>query len=65
MLDTVNNLGNLYKSQADYWSFDTDKTTFFTHLAQALCCLNRKVLICYSSNAAIDNLALKIEEADP
>lgn len=45
--------------------FGTGKTTFITFLTRCLALLGKKVLLCCSSNAAVDNLARRINEAAP
>lgn len=45
--------------------FGTGKTTFIARLTQCLVLLGKKVLLCCSSNAAVDILANKIEQANP
>lgn len=45
--------------------FGTGKTTFLTQLILALCALGIKVLVCCSSNTAINTIADKIEVTDP
>lgn len=45
--------------------FGTGKTSFIALLARCLKLLGKKVLLCCSSNSAVDTLASRIEEADP
>jgi hypothetical protein len=45
--------------------FGTGKTSFIALLTRCLKLLGKKVLLCCSSNAAVDTLAHKLEEADP
>ena len=45
--------------------FGTGKTTFIALLTRALAILGHKILLCCSSNAALDALAEKIETTDP
>jgi hypothetical protein len=45
--------------------FGTGKTSFIALLCRCLKLLGKKVLLCCSTNAAVDTLAHKLEEADP
>lgn len=45
--------------------FGTGKTSFIVLLTRCLKLSGKKILLCCSSNAAVDTLAYKIEEADP
>lgn len=45
--------------------FGTGKTTFIVYLTRCLTILGKKVLLCCSSNAAVDILAKKLNDAAP